>query len=106
MILTGFVIGGYSIKGLLGDKKVYIATGLRLFVLPALIVGFLKLIGASDLALTMALFAYATPLGLNTVIFPAAYGGDTKPGAAMAMISHTVCVLTIPLMYVLLNLIL
>lgn len=104
MILTGFIVGGYSIKGLLGDKKVYMAAGLRLFVLPALILAALKLLGASDLVLTLALFAYATPLGLNTVVFPSAYGGDTRPGAAMAMISHTVCVVTIPLMYVLLNL--
>lgn len=106
MILTGFIIGGYSLKKLIGDKKIYMATGLRLFVLPAIIVAVLKGVGASDLVLTLALFAYATPLGLNTVIFPAAYGGDTRPGAAMAMISHTVCVVTIPLMFSLLDLIL
>ena len=33
---------------------------------------------------------------------PAAYGGDTSTGASMAMISHTLCVITIPLMYALL----
>ena len=47
----------------------------------------------------MTLFAFGTPLGLNTVVFPAAYGGDTSTGASMAMISHTLCVITIPIMY-------
>ena len=41
----------------------------------------------------------ATPMGLNTIVFPAAYGGDTETGASMAMISHTLSVVTIPLMY-------
>ena len=60
-------------------------------------------LGADDNTLVMCLFGFATPLGLNTVIFPAAYGGDTATGAAMAMVSHTVCVVTIPIMYVLLS---
>ena len=103
MVLTGFIIGNYSFRDLLNNKKVYIASVLRLFVFPALFVVLLKLLGADDLTVTLCLFAYATPLGLNTVVFPAAYGGDTSTGAAMATISHTVCVITIPIMYALLT---
>ena len=103
MVLTGFVIGSYPIRSLLTNGKVYIAAVLRLFLLPALFVLLLKLLGADVTTLTMCLFAYATPLGLNTVVFPAAYGGDTATGASMAMISHTVCVITIPVMYALLT---
>lgn len=102
MILTGFIVGGYSIKPLLSDKKIYIATVLRLFILPSIIIAILMLCKASDLIVVLALFAYATPLGMNTVVFPAAYGGDTKTGAAMALISHTVCIVTIPIMFTLL----
>ncbi len=103
MVLTGFLIGQYPIKRLLSDKKVYIASVLRLFVLPSLFIVILKLLGADHTALTMCLFAFATPLGLNTVVFPAAYGGDPSTGVSMATISHTVCVITIPVMYALLN---
>ncbi|MBQ8526334.1 MAG: AEC family transporter [Clostridia bacterium] len=99
MILTGFVIGGYNIRELLGKKRIYAAAGLRLIVIPALMLLLLKVLGVNDIIMTLAVFAYATPLGLNTVVFPAAYGGDTKTGAAMAMISHTLAVVTIPLMY-------
>lgn len=103
MILTGFVIGGYKILGLLKNKKVYIMTALRLFVFPVLFVGVLMLLKASTETLILCFFAYSTPMGLNTVIFPAAYGGDTETGASMAMISHTLCIVTIPLMYALLT---
>ena len=103
MVLTGFLIGNYSFKRLLSDKKIYIAAVLRLFILPALFVLLLKFLKADETTLTMCLFAFATPLGLNTVVFPAAYGGDTTTGASMAMISHTVCVITIPVMYLLMH---
>ncbi len=103
MVLTGFLIGKYPVKKLLSDKKIYIASVLRLFILPAIYVVILKLLGADNTALAMCLFAFATPLGLNTVVFPAAYGGDPSTGVSMATISHTACVITIPIMYALLT---
>ena len=81
MLLTGFVIGKFSFKQLVTDKKIWIATAFRLLIIPCVIVGLLMLIKASDLVLIMALFAYATPFGMNTIIIPAAYGGDPRPGA-------------------------
>lgn len=99
MILTGFVVGGYSVKELLGDKKVYITTFLRLFVIPAFIIGIMILINASPMVVCFTTFAFATPLGMNTVVFPAAFGGETRTGASMAMISHSLSVITIPIVY-------
>lgn len=105
MILTGFVIGNYSLSKLLTKKRIYVATFLRLFIFPTIILIVLKLFGANELVLTLALFAYATPLGMNTVVFPAAYGGETQTGASMAMISHTLCIISIPIMYALLTMV-
>ncbi len=105
MILTGFVIGDFDILKLLKNKRVYIATFLRLIALPAVFVLLIWLLGARKENMILCLFAFGTPLGLNTVVYPAAYGGDAKTGASMAMISHTLCVITIPLMYALLNVI-
>ena len=102
MILTGFVVGGYPLKPLFSDRKVYIATALRLLLIPTVMIAALYLTGADKQTMIFTLFAFATPLGLNTVVFPAAYGGDTTTGASMAMISHTLCVITIPLLYALL----
>ena len=99
MVLAGFVIGGYNFKELLMNKKVYVATALRLIVIPAVMMLVLEMLGTNDEIMTLALIAFATPLGLNTIVYPAAYGGDTKTGASMTMISHTLSVITIPLMY-------
>ena len=103
MVLTGFVIGGYDFKSLLKHPKVYVVTFLRLLVLPAAYVALVWLLGADEQVMCMTLLATGSALGLNTVVIPAAYGGDTRTGAAMAMISHVLCIVTIPLLYALLT---
>ena len=99
MLLAGVVIGEYNFSQLLKDKKIYLATTLRLVIIPALFVGVLKILNINQDIVIITLIAYATPMGLNTIVFPAAYGGDTKTGAAMTMISSALSVITIPLMY-------
>lgn len=102
MILTGFVIGGYSFRMLASDKKIYFVSFLRLIVIPAAFVLALRLIGADSAIICVALCATAMPLGLNTVVIPAAHGGDTVPGASMALISHLLSIVTIPVMFAIL----
>ena len=102
MLLAGIVIGGYDLKELLTNKKVYIVTFLRLIAIPAVFLLILSAIGTSKEVMTLILIAIGTPIGLNTIVYPAAYGGDTKTGASMTMISHVLSVITIPLMYYLL----
>ena len=109
MLLAGFTVASYDIKQMLTNRKVYAATFLRLIVLPAVIVGALfglrEILNTAlgmeigNLPLYLVFFATACPLGLNTVVFPEAYGGKTDTGASMALISHTLCVITIPIMF-------
>ena len=99
MVLAGFVIGGYNMKKMLANKKVYVATFLRLIVIPSVVMFILMALNTPKDIMTIALVYFATPLGLNTIVYPAAYGGETQTGASMASISHTLSVITIPLMY-------
>ena len=99
MLLTGFVIGEYSLKTLASDKKVYLASVIRLIILPSVFMAVLLLLKTDKDIIRVALCATAMPLGLNTVVFPAAYGGDTTPGAGMALVSHLISVITIPVMF-------
>ncbi len=111
MLLAGITIARYDFLGMLKKKKVYIATVLRLTLIPAILIE--VLFGVKTLAesvfpisigndvLFLCFFATATPFGLNTIIFPEAYNGNPETGASMTMISHTVCILSIPLMYAL-----
>ncbi|MBE6656367.1 MAG: hypothetical protein E7609_05845 [Ruminococcaceae bacterium] len=115
MLLCGFTVAAYSLPHMLKQGRVYIATFLRLFVLPAILIaalwgakalaGILFRIKIDNTVLFLTFFATAAPLGLNTIIFPEAYGGNPKTGASMALISHTLCILSIPLMYALMTLI-
>ena len=99
MLLTGFVIGDYSLLMLAKKKKIYIASIIRLILIPTVFILTMKLIGTEYAIVRAALCATAMPLGLNTVVFPAAYGGDTTEGASMALISHLMAVVTIPVMF-------
>ena len=111
MLLAGVTIAKYDFVGMLKKKKVYAATMLRLFVIPSILIAILfgvKTLANSAFGLSigndvlfLCFFATAAPLGLNTVVFPEAYGGNPETGASMAMISHTFCVISIPLMYAL-----
>ena len=99
MVLAGIVIGGYDVKELMLNKKVYLVSLLRLIVIPSVMMLLLKAIGMDKETMMLVLIAFATPLGMNTIVYPAAYGGDTKTGASMTMISHVLSIITIPVMY-------
>ena len=112
MLVAGITVAKYDFTDMFKKKKVYFATALRLVVLPAFILS--ALFGLKELfnlitdssvdntAIILLFFAIGAPLGLNTIIFPEAYNGNPEEGASMAMISHTLCVITIPLMFTLL----
>ena len=109
MLLAGVTISRYDLLKMLKKKKVYIATFLRLVVIPSVLITLLFgvktlfflifNVSISNDVLFLCFFATATPLGLNTVVFPEAYGSNPEIGASMTMISHTLCVISIPIMY-------
>lgn len=101
MILTGLVIGSFDLNKLFNDKKIYVLTFIRCLLLPMVILFACKLVGLNPEVRVLLIFITAMPLGLNTIVFPAAYGGDTTPGASMAVISNVVGLFTVPLFLIL-----
>lgn len=96
MILTGLVIGGFDLKKLFSDKKIYLLTALRCILMPLIILSICKWIQLDQQIRLLLIFITAMPLGLNTIVFPAAYGGDTTAGASMAVISNLVGLISVP----------
>ena len=99
MLLAGIVIAGYSLRELFAGCSVYIAAIFRMLIIPA--AGML-IAKAASLPMNfqiIILTVLAMPFGLNTVVFPAAYGGDTQTGARLALISNLMGIITIPVMY-------
>ncbi len=99
MIIAGCVIGEYSFKKLTSNPKTYIASLIRLIVMPVLFVLGLRAVNTNPEIVRAALCATALPFGLNTIVFPEAYGGDATAGAGMALVSHLMAVVTLPIIF-------
>ena len=99
MLLSGLVIGKYDLRDMVSSGKIYVASFIRLLLIPAAFVYALKALGLPSYIYMTALCVLAMPMGLNTVVFPAAYGGDTKPGASLALVSSIFGIVTIPIMF-------
>lgn len=107
MLLTGLTIGKLNLLQLLKRWRIYLVTGIKLFVYPLLFILVFMFVPQgdfiSDTFLKCGLCIMAMPTGLNTIVIPAAYGRDTSDAAGMALISHLISVGTIPLMFMLLQ---
>jgi predicted permease len=98
MLLVGFVIGDYSIREVIGDKLSYIMAVFRLMVIPGAFLLVLRLLNVPDMLCIVTCLAYGCPCGMGPVVYPAAYGQDTKPGANLVLITSALAVFTLPLL--------
>lgn len=101
MLLTGMTIAQFDLKEVLKIKSVYLVTALRLLVFPLLFLGAMVLLPLPKTFATCAICSLAMPLGLNTIIIPSALGKDTKVASGMALVSHILSCLTIPVVFML-----
>ena len=99
MLLTGMTVSSLDLKKTFTNKAVYLASFFRLVLFPAVFLVLLWLLSLpEDLSLCI-LCAVAMPLGLSPVVIPGAYGLDTSAAAGMALISHLLSVVTIPVVF-------
>lgn len=96
MLLTGMTIAQFNLREILQIKSVYLITALRLLVFPLLFLGAMLLIPMEKTMATCAICALSMPLGLNTIVIPSALGKDTKVASGMALVSHVLSCITIP----------
>lgn len=105
MLLTGMTIAKFDIASVLKIKSVNIISLLRLLVLPLLFIVFIFFVPGlfSKTFIICAVCSLAMPLGLNTIVIPSAYGKDTKVSSGMAIVSHVLSCITIPIIFMILN---
>ncbi|MBQ7284401.1 MAG: AEC family transporter [Oscillospiraceae bacterium] len=101
MLLTGITVSTINLCKTFTDLKIYILSIARLVAIPLLFAAALNLAGADRTTFICAVCALAMPLGTNNIIVPSAYGLDTSHAAGMAIISHIMCCVTIPLVFML-----
>lgn len=107
MLLTGMTLAKSELLSLFGKWRVYILSALRLFVIPIAFMLLFSLIPENPFftstTATLAVASLAMPLGLNTIVIPTAYGKDTTDASSMALISHLLSLISIPVVFALLN---
>ena len=101
LLLTGFTIADYPMNDVFTRPKSYFFTLLRLIVIPLLVLGIAWVAGLPKDIVVLAILAFAGPSGMNVVVFPASYGQDCRTGASIVMISSLGAILTVPLLYAL-----
>ena len=99
MLLTGITVSAISLKETFKDVKIYILSFVRLIAIPLVFAAAIIFIGGDRTTLICAVCALAMPLGTNNIIVPSAYGLDTTHAAGLAIISHMLCCVTIPLVF-------
>ena len=103
MILTGFVLGGIPIKPVFLSVKSYIAAIVRGILIPAICFIIMYLMKIDSEIILISTATLAMPFGLNSIVFPEAFGGDSKTGASTCFISTVVSIMTIPVVFALLQ---
>ncbi len=101
MLLTGITVSTISFKKTFSDVRTYVISAVRLLAIPLSFIGVSMLLPVFEdkTLLVCALCTLAMPLGLNTIVIPSAYGKDTTVAAGMAVISHLMALVTIPLVF-------
>ena len=104
MLLTGIVVSFIPLKKTFTNLRIYIISIVRLLIIPLIFIGVASFFDVPKTVFICALCSLAMPLGLNTIVIPSAYGKDTSVAAGMAVISHLLSVITIPVIFSILTL--
>lgn len=99
MLLIGITVSAIDLKKAFTNVRIYIASVLRLIIYPAIFLVIAHFIPMDQTIYLCAACAMAMPLGLSTVVIPAAYGRDTTDAASMCIISHMLSCITIPIIF-------
>lgn len=105
MLLTGMTIAKLDLLQLVKKWRIYLLSFFKLLVFPLLYIGIFVFVPQNsfldETLLISGMCFICMPTGLNTIVIPAGYGKDTTDAAGIALITHLLSVITIPLMFML-----
>lgn len=103
MLLTGMTVAEIDLKSTFKNGSIYLISIIRLILLPFFGIAIILALPLSYEIELCIICALAMPLGLNTIVIPAGYGKDTSVAAGLALVSHLLSCITIPLIFLLFN---
>lgn len=99
MLLTGVAISFISLKDTFTNIKIYLLCIIKLIIMPLLFIGITYFLKLPSTVYLCSLCVLAMPFGLNTIVIPSAAGKDTTVAAGLAVVSHLLSCITIPLVF-------
>lgn len=102
MILTGTVFARINMKSVFTDWRSYAASAIRLLIIPLAALALFRACRIPESWILPCVAILAMPLGVNSVVFPEAYGGDAESGAKVCFMAAILGALTIPIVFALL----
>lgn len=103
MLLTGMIVSTISLKSAFTNWRTYLVSAIRLLAIPLafvlVAVLFPALFENNETVYLCALCSLAMPLGLSTIVVPSGLGKDTTEAAGMALVSHLLSCITIPIVF-------
>lgn len=103
MTVIGVKLAKVNLKQLFLDKWAYVASFNKLIIvsiLTMLLVAFLPIDNVVKYAL---FFLLSMPSATNTVLFAVRFGGDAQTGSVFVLLSTLLSIITIPLMFLVMN---
>lgn len=101
MIVIGAQMAVVSLKNIAGDRPLLLATGLRLLVVPAIVMVILSLLPLDRVLVLSCLIPAAAPTAAAAGLFSTRFRQDTALAAQMIGLTTLLSIVTIPLMILL-----
>ena len=96
MFVVGAAIAGVPLRGLFAGKYLWLATVLRLILLPAALYGLFRLTGYEGTAPAVTVLLVAMPAGSLTVVQAELGDGDVEFASRTVFVTTVLSILTIP----------
>lgn len=103
MLISGMLMAEVDFKSIFADKKVYLATAMRLVICPTLVLGLLRVIlmfadipNANNILL-ISFLASITPSASMVTQLAQVYGSGEEVAVAVNILTTLLCIVTMPL---------
>lgn len=104
LLFTGYRVADYPLGEVFTHPRSYVFSLFRLIIIPALTILLAWVLRLPNTVATLVAFTFASPCGMNVVVFPASYGQDCRTGSSMVLLSSLASILTVPVIYALVQL--
>ena len=98
MIIVGAFIANVDFKSILTQKGIYLATAVRLIIIPLTIISVLRCFALPELIYKTCVISASAPVAANTSLFAVRYSRDAKLAGKLVAFSTLCSILTMPLM--------